>query len=203
MITAKINDVLRFIKDMDENGDPSTRSKIASRVKSYLQTMDAEKVQLIALEIESENLTSEVAERNNGLTEMARQNQILKNELRKSELATLESGISALEQLRKRLEPSRTKLVEIEIDIDRESVRIAQLEKSHKDAVRALNYKRDAIDRRMDMIESLVKLAEPDSETVPPSRQSRTQLASKKRWNVAQLRGRRPRHIKIRRRRAA
>ena len=194
---------LGFVGELDAGGNPTSRSKIASLISSYVDDLELRHEQLRELEAQADQIRSAIEKPARELQAVVNAKNALHVEIQEVELRSVHAGgQESAAALRKQLQTMRARLVKFENHIGAQSVRIAHAEKAHEAKMQLVNQKRTAVARRVDNIDSLITKI--DSESADPTQVQPSQIRQKSpELRVLRPSNRRPRRAKVRRRRAA
>ena len=203
MNSPNIKIALGFVGEVDEGGSPTSRSKLASLVSSYVDDLELQQEQLLELEAQADQIRNAIEKPARELQAVVRAKNSLHVEIQEVELRSVQAGDQESEAaLRKQLQTMRAKLVEFEKYIGAQSARIAHAEKIHEAKTQFVNQKQTAVARRAANIDSLITRIE--SEPAEPTQAQPSQIRQKSpELRVLRPSNRRPRRAKVRRRRAA
>ncbi len=203
MIDPRFEQVLEFIDELDDDGVPSIRAKLAIKISAYAKDVDNARNELRGLEEDVGELQTLVDSQTVALGEQADRRIDLVTQAQDAAVRAAMSGSGgASARLRKEAKNTRERIAEFGKDFDIESSRLAQSKNSLEAKKHAIKDQRDSIVRRLNTMSSLADRAgmEVGPESNAPSGQT-----AQPRQQVAQPRmmRRRPRRVRIRRRRAS
>ena len=203
MNSPNIKLALRSVGEVDAGGNPMSRSKIASLISPYVDDLELQQEQLRELEAEIDQIMDATEKPAGELQAVVRAKNALQVEIRLAEVRLVHAGGQESEAtLRKQLQTMRSKLAKFEDHIGAQSVRIAHVEKINESKMQFANQKRTAVARRAANIDSLITRFE--SESAEPTQAQVAQMRQKSPGpRVSRPTKRRPRQVKVRRRRAA
>lgn len=202
MIDPRFKEVLEFIEERDENGDPSVRAKIAIKIQAYAQDVDDLRKELSSLEDEVSELQAQVDGQSIALHEQSERKTDLVTEAQDAAVRAAMSGSGAgSARLRKQAQATRDRITEFTKDFEEESNRVAQLTITLEAKKQAVKDQRGMIVRRLNTMSSLADRAgvEFGVELTAPQ----TQTQSGPRAVAPRVVRRRPRRVRVRRRRAS
>ncbi len=204
MLDPRFIEVLEFIDELDGDGIPTARAKIALKIQAYSQDVADMKSDLPVLEEEAAELLATVAALEIAIEEQSGQKTILVAKAQDASVNAAMAGSGAA-RLRKVAEETRARIVEFERDYEQDTIRLAEARISLESKQRAIKDQRGGIVRRLNTMSSLAERAglefgkemfEQQSPSHKPQRRSPQMSAPR----VAR---RRPRRVRVRRRRAS
>ena len=205
MIDPRFQEVLEFIDEGDGDGVPSVRAKIAIKIQAYAHDVDILRTELSVIESEIGNLHVTVDSMTAALEEQANRKTDLVTEAQDAAVRAAMSGSGAGSAgLRKKALATRDRIAEFVKDYDKESTRLAQAEISLAAKSQAVKDQRDLIVRRLNTMSSLADRAgvEFGTELLEKS-QSQPQSRPQVRPQPLSRMVKRPRRVRVRRRRAS
>ena len=200
MLDPRFEEVLEFIDELDENGNPSTRAKIALKIEAYGQDVANLKKDLLLLEEEVVGLLETVAALDAAVEEQSGTKIALVTKAQDAAVNAAMSG-SGGARLRKVAEETRARIVEFDKDYEQDKARLAEAKISLAAKQRAIKDQRGNVVRRLNTMSSLAERAglEFGKEMFEgPSQPQKAQQAGAQRI----VRRRPPRRVVRRRRRA-
>ena len=209
MIYPRFEEVLNFIEELDEDGVPTVRAKIALKIQAYAQDVDDLRKELPTIESSIGDLQSTVDAEDIALAEQADRKVDLVTEAQDVAVRAAMSGSGGgSARLRKIALAIRGRIAEFEKDFAADSTRLAQSRISLDAKKQAIKDQRDTIVRRLNTMSSLADRAglEFGKELLaPPAPTSQPRVQQRRPQQVAAPRAirRRPRRVKVRRRRAS
>ncbi len=204
MLDPRFQEVLEFIDELDGDGNPTTRAKIALKIKAYGQDVAELKSGLLVFEEEAGELLATVAALETALEEQTGMRTALVSKAQDAAVAAAMSG-SGGARLRKLAGDTRARIVEFEKDFDEDTARLASSRLSLEAKQRSIRDQRGSVVRRLNTMSSLAERAgvefgkemfEQPSRPQQPQQRSPQMIAPR----VAR---RRPRRVRVRRRRAS
>ncbi len=205
MIDPRFQEVLEFIDERDDDGVPSVRAKIAIKIQAYAQDVDNLRIDLSDIEGEIGSLHVMVDSMTAALEEQANRKTDLVTEAQDAAVRAAMSGSGAGSAgLRKKALATRDRIAEFGKDYDKESTRLAQAKISLAAKSQAVKDQRDLIVRRLNTMSSLADRAgvEFGTELLEKS-QAQPQSRPQARPQPSSRMVRRPRRVRVRRRRAS
>lgn len=204
MLDPRFKEVLEFIDELDDDGVPSTRAKIALKIKAYGDQVDIQRKELVKIEEEVGDLQANSDALAIALDEMtARKNELVSEAQDAAVRAAMAATGGASAQFRKLAQETRSRIAEFEKDYEQDSARLAQSQASLVAKKQAVKDQRGNIVRRLNTMSSLAERAGLEFGTElmqqqPTRPQPRQPMAAAPRVDR-----RRPRRIRVRRRRAS
>ncbi|MBT4125464.1 MAG: hypothetical protein HOJ22_04645 [Chloroflexi bacterium] len=202
MIDPRFKEVLEFIEERDENGEPSVRAKIAIKIQAYAQDVDDLRKELVGIEDEVSDLQVSVDAQSIALHEQSERKTDLVTEAQDAAVRAAMSGSGAgSARLRKMAQSTRDRITEFTKDFEEEANRVAQLQITLDAKKQAVKDQRSMIVRRLNTMSSLADRAgvEFGIELTAPQPQAQ----SGPRATAPRVVRRRPRRVRVRRRRAS
>ncbi len=202
MIDPRFQEVLEFIEERDQDGIPTIRAKIAIKNQAYAQDVDNLRKELGIIENDAGELQVTVDSLTVALDEQANRKTDLVTEAQDAAVRAAMSGSGAgSARLRKLAQATRDRIAEFGNDFEEEANRLAQAKISLNAKMQAIKDQRGMIVRRLNTMSSLADRAgvEFGTEILEKEAQSRqpTQQAAPR------VMRRRPRRVRVRRRRAS
>jgi hypothetical protein len=202
MIDPRFEEVLNFIEELDEDGVPTVRAKIAIKIQAYAQDVDNLRKELAQLEDGIGDLQATVDTQDIALAEQAERKVDLVTEAQDAAVRAAMSGSGGgSARLRKIALATRGRIAEFEKDFAEDSNRLAQSRISLDAKKQAIKDQRDTIVRRLNTMSSLADRAglEFGKELLAPPATAKQpqQMAAPRAMR------RRPRRVRVRRRRAS
>jgi len=202
MIDPRFEEVLNFITELDEDGVPTVRAKIALKIQAYAQDVDDLRKELASLEDSVGDLQATVDAQDVALAEQTDRKVDLVTEAQDAAVRAAMSGSGGgSARLRKIALATRERIAEFEKDFAAESTRLSQSRISLDARKQAIKDQRGNIVRRLNTMSSLADRAgvEFGKELLAPP------AAAKQPQQMAAPRAmrRRPRRVRVRRRRAS
>lgn len=209
MIDPRFEEVLNFIEEVDEDGVPTVRAKIAHKIQAYAQDVDDLRKELATLEDSIGDLQAAVDSQDVALAEQSKRKIDLVNEAQDAAVRAAMSGSGGgSARLRKIALATRERIAEFEKDFAADSNRLAESQVSLDARKQAIKDQRGSIVRRLNTMSSLADragvefgtelLAPPPSTLQPRGQQRQPQQAA-----APRAARRRPRRVRVRRRRAS
>lgn len=202
MIDPRFREVLEFIEERDEDGAPSVRAKIAIKIQAYAQDVDDLRKDLLKIEQEVSELQVSVDAQSAALEEQLDRKTDLVTEAQDAAVRAAMSGSGAgSARLRRQAQDTRDRISEFGRDYDEEANRLAQLKITLEAKKQAVKDQRDAIVRRLNTMSSLADRAgiEFGTELTQQSAQPKGPV----RPAAPRAMRKRPRRVRVRRRRAS
>ena len=202
MIDPRFEEVLNFIEELDEDGVPTVRAKIAIKIQAYAQDVDNLRKELAHLEGGIGDLQATVDTQDISLAEQAERKVDLVTEAQDAAVRAAMSGSGGgSARLRKIALATRERIAEFEKDFVEDSNRLAQSRISLDAKKQAIKDQRDTIVLRLNTMSSLADRAgvEFGKELLAPPAPAKQpqQMAAPRAMR------RRPRRVRVRRRRAS
>jgi hypothetical protein len=202
MIDPRFEEVLNFITELDEDGVPTVRAKIAIKIQAYAQDVDDHRKELAELEDSVGDLQATVDSQDIALAEQTDRKIDLVTEAQDAAVRAAMSGSGGGSgRLRKIALATRERIAEFEKDFAAESNRLAQSRISLDARKQAIKDQRGNIVRRLNTMSSLADRAgvEFGKELLaPPAPAKQPQQMS-----APHMMRRLPRRVRVRRRRAS
>lgn len=202
MLDPRFKEVLEFIDELDGDGNPTTRAKIALKIEAYSQDVANLKADLLVLEEEVTELLETVDALEIAIEEQSGTKMVLVAKAQDAAVNAAMSG-SGGARLRKVAEDTRARIVEFDRDVDEDTVRLAEAKISLAAKQKSIRDQRGSVVRRLNTMSSLAERAglefgkemfEPSS--LPPQRAPQ--------MSAPRVVRRRPtRRVRVRRRRAS
>lgn len=204
MLDPRFIEVLEFIDELDGDGIPTTRAKIALKIQAYSQDVADLKSDLVVLEEEVVELLATVAALETALEEQSGQKTLLVAKAQDASVNAAMAGSGAA-RLRKVAEETRVRIVEFEKDFEKDTARLADARISLESKQRAIKDQRGGIVRRLNTMSSLAERAglEFGKEMFEKPSQSRQPRQRPLQMSAPRVVRRRPRRVRVRRRRAS
>ena len=203
MIDPRFEEVLEFIDERDEDGMPSVRAKIAIKIQAYAQDVDNLRKELSEIEEGVTELQVSVDAMEIAIEEQASHKVDLVTEAQDAAVRAAMSGSGAgAARLRKIAQTTRDRIDEFTKDFDEESNRLSQAKISLEAKKQAVKDKRDMIVRRLNTMSSLADRAGVEFGTEIFEDQQSSQPKARRAAPPRMMR-RRPRRVRVRRRRAS
>lgn len=202
MIDPRFKEVLEFIEERDEDGAPSVRAKIAIKIQAYAQDVDDLRKELSKIEEEVSELQATVDAQSLALDEQADRKTDLVTEAQDAAVRAAMSGSGAgSARFRKQAQATRDRITEFTKDYEEEANRFAQVQITLEAKKQAVKDQRGTIVRRLNTMSSLADRAgvEFGIELTAPQSQPQAQ----QRAAAPRALRRRPRRVRVRRRRAS
>ncbi len=158
MLDPRFEEVLEFIDELDENGNPSTRAKIALKIEAYGQDVANLKKDLLVLEEEVVGLLETVAALDLAIEEQSGTKIALVAKAQDAAVNAAMSG-SGGARLRKVAEETRARIVEFDKDYEQDKARLAEAKISLAAKQRAIKDQRGNVVRRLNTMSSLAERA--------------------------------------------
>ncbi len=158
MLDPRFEEVLEFIDELDENGNPSTRAKIALKIEAYGQDVANLKKDLLVLEEEVVGLLETVAALDTAVDEQSGTKIALVTKAQDAAVNAAMSG-SGGARLRKVAEETRARIVEFDKDYEQDKARLAEARISLAAKQRAIKDQRGNVVRRLNTMSSLAERA--------------------------------------------
>ncbi|MBT3996315.1 MAG: hypothetical protein HOF01_11020 [Chloroflexi bacterium] len=207
MLDPRFQEVLEFIEERDDDGAPSVRAKIAIKIQAYAQDVDNLRKDLVAIEEEVGELQAVVESLSAALDEQTNRKTDLVTEAQDAAVRAAMSGSGAGSAgLRKKAQATRDRIAEFGKDYGEEANRLAQAKVSLAAKSQAVKDQRDMIVRRLNTMSSLADRAgvEFGTELLEQHAQAQQQAnRPQRRPQPAARMVRRPRRVRVRRRRAS
>ena len=202
MIDPRFTEVLEFIEERDEDGAPSVRAKIAIKIQAYAQDVDDLRKELANLEDEVSELQAAVDGQSIALHEQSERKTDLVTEAQDAAVRAAMSGSGAgSARLRKMAQATRDRITEFTKDFEEESNRVAQLTITLEAKKQAVKDQRGMIVRRLNTMSSLADRAGVEFGVELSNPQPQAQSGA--RSSAPRVVRRRPRRVRVRRRRAS
>ena len=204
MLDPRFTQVLEFIDELDGDGIPTTRAKIALKIQAYSQDVADLKSDLLILEQEVGELLETVAALEIAHEEQSGQKTLLVAEAQDASVNAAMAGSGAA-RLRKVAEETRARIVEFEKDFEQDTARLADARISLESKQRAIKDQRGGIVRRLNTMSSLAERAglEFGKEMFEKPSQSQQPRQRPPQTSAPRVARRRPRRVRVRRRRAS
>ena len=205
MIDPRFEEVLNFIEELDEDGVPTVRAKIALKIQAYAQDVDELRKELATIEAGIGDLQANVDAQEIALAEQTERKVDLVTEAQDAAVRAAMSGSGGgSARLRRIALATRERIAEFEKDFVEESNRLAQSRISLDAKKQAIKDQRDTIVRRLNTMSSLADRAglEFGKELLTPP-PSTTQGRGQQMAAPPRSLRRRPRRVRVRRRRAS
>ncbi len=158
MLDPRFKEVLEFIDELDGEGNPTTRAKIALKIQAYSQEVADLKNDLLILEEDVVELLETVAALDIAVEEQADIRLALVAKAQDAAVSAAMSG-SGGARLRRIAEETRDRIVEFERDLERDTARLAEARISLEAKQRAVKDQRGNIVRRLNTMSSLAERA--------------------------------------------
>lgn len=158
MLDPRFEEVLEFIDELDENGNPSTRAKIALKIEAYGQDVANLKKDLLVLEEDVVGLLETVAALDAAVDEQSGTKIALVTKAQDAAVNAAMSG-SGGARLRKVAEETRARIVEFDRDYEQDKARLAEAKISLAAKQRAIKDQRGNVVRRLNTMSSLAERA--------------------------------------------
>ncbi|MCH8116147.1 MAG: hypothetical protein IIB25_11800 [Chloroflexi bacterium] len=204
MLDPRFKEVLEFIDELDGEGTPTTRAKIALKIQAYSQEVADLKNDLLILEEDVVELLATVAALDVAVEEQADIRLAL---VAKAQDAAVSAAMSSSggARLRRIAEETRARIVEFERDLERDKARLAEAGISLEAKQRAIKDQRGGIVRRLNTMSSLAERAGLEFGKEMFEQPSQTQRPQQRplQMNAPRVVRRRPRRVRVRRRRAS
>jgi chromosome segregation ATPase len=207
MLDPRFQEVLEFIDELDDDGVPTVRAKIAIKIEAYAQDVATLRTDLSVLEEEVGELQATVNAQSAALAEQADRKIDLVTEAQDAAVrAAMSGGGGGAARLRNEALQTRNRIEEFGKDFDLEASRLAQAETVLNAKNRSVTDMRNSIVRRLNTMSSLadragVEFGTEIMEPGAPQTQARPQRAGQQAAPRAVRR--RPRRVRVRRRRAS
>jgi chromosome segregation ATPase len=206
MIDPRFKEVLEFIDELDAEGVPTIRAKIAIKIQAYAQDVDDLRKELAILESDIGELKATVDAQDIALHEQASRKTDLVNEAQDAAVRAAMSGTGGgSARLRRQAQDTRDRIAEFTKDYEDDSTRLAQSKISLNSKNQAIKDQRDTIVRRLNTMSSLADRAgvEFGTEMMEPPPQARQAQRAPAARPGARVMRRRPRRVRVVRRRAS
>ena len=206
MIDPRFKEVLEFIDELDADGVPTIRAKIAIKIQAYAQDVDDLRKELAVLESDIGELKATVDAQDIALHEQADRKTDLVTEAQDAAVRAAMSGSGGgSARLRKLAQATRDRIAEFTKDYEKDSTRLANSQISLNAKNQAIKDQRDTIVRRLNTMNSLADRAgvEFGTEMMEPKSQSRQPQRAPAARPGARVVRRRPRRVRVVRRRAS
>jgi chromosome segregation ATPase len=204
MIDPRFEEIYEFVDERDDDGAPSVRAKIAIKIQAYAQDVDNLRKELAVIEDGVGELQATVDAQTIALDEQATRKTDLVTEAQDAAVRAAMSGSGAgSARLRKLAQSTRDRIAEFNNDFEDETNRLAQAQVSLDSTKQTIKDQRGMIVRRLNTMSSLADRAgaEIGTEILQPQAQSRPQ--GQPRATAPRPMQRRPRRVRVRRRRAS
>lgn len=204
MLDPRFEQVLEFIDELDGDGKPTRRAMLGLKIQAYGQEVANLKTELLTLEEEANELLSTVEALEVSLEEQSRLRIGL---VAKAQDASVSAAMSSTgsSRLRRVAGETRARIAEFENDLEQETARMAETKISLEAKQRAIKDQRGDIVRRLNTMSSLAERAGLEfgvelhaQPSMPQQPQQRSQQ-----MGAPRVVRRRPRRVRIRRRRAS
>jgi chromosome segregation ATPase len=127
MIDPRFKEVLEFIDELDAEGVPTIRAKIAIKIQAYAQDVDDLRKELAILESDIGELKATVDAQDIALHEQASRKTDLVNEAQDAAVRAAMSGTGGgSARLRRQAQDTRDRIAEFTKDYEDDSTRLAQ-----------------------------------------------------------------------------
>lgn len=203
MIDPRFKEVFDFIDELDGDGNPTTRAKIALKIQDYGYDVDDLKKSLLPLEEEAGELQATVSALSVALEEQSSRKTDLVAEAQDAAVRAAISGSGGgAARLRNLAQATRDRISEFERDFERDTARMAEAQVSLEAKKRAITDQRGNIVRRLNTMSSLAERAgvefgkEMFAKPSPPQPRSPQMVAPR-------VVRRRPRRVRVRRRKVS
>jgi hypothetical protein len=209
MIDPRFKEVLNFIEELDEDGVPTVRAKIALKIQAYAQDVDDLRKELATIEDGIGDLQAIVDTQDAALAEQTDRKVDLVTEAQDAAVRAAMSGSGGgSARLRKIALATRERITEFEKDFVEESNRLAQSRISLDAKKQAIKDQRCTIVRRLNTMSSLadragLKFGKELLAPPPLTTQARGQERQLQQMAATLTLRRRPRRVRVRRRRAS
>jgi phage shock protein A len=200
MIDPRFEQVLEFIEELDENGAPTVRAKLALKIRAYSQEVDNLRKELAEIEESIGGLESTVLTLSTALEEQTNRKIALVTEAQDAAVrAAMEGSGGASANFRKMAQATRERIAEFEKNFEADSARMANAQISLDAKQQGIKDTRDSIVRRLNTMSSLAERAglEFGTELLAPTPQAQPRVAAPR------MVRRRPRRVRVHRRRAS
>ncbi len=204
MIDPRFIEVLEFIEERDDDGAPTVRARIAIKIQAYAQDVDDLRKELSFIEEEVSELQDAVDAQAIALEEQSNRKNDLVTAAQDAAVRAAMSGSGAGSAgLRKKAKATRERIAEFGKDFDAEANHLAQAQISLEAKKQAVKDQRGMIVRRLNTMSSLAARAgvEFGVEAATQPVQARQQVQP--RAAAPRMMRRRPRRVRVRRRRAS
>ena len=158
MLDPRFEEVLEFIDELDEDGNPSKRAKIALKIEAYGQDVGTLKKDLLELEEEVVLLLETVAALEQVVDQQADTKITLVTKAQDAAVNAAMSG-SGGARLRKVAEETRARIVEFDRDLAEDKTRLAEAKVSLAAKQRSIKDQRGNVVRRLNTMSSLAERA--------------------------------------------
>jgi chromosome segregation ATPase len=203
MIDPRFKEVLEFIEERDEDGAPTVRAKIAIKIQAYAQDVDDLRKDLATIEEEAGVLQATVDSLTVALDEQANRKTDLVTEAQDAAVRAAMSGSGAgSARLRKQAQNTRDRIAEFGKDYEAEANRLAQAQISLTAKKQAVKDQRGMIVRRLNTMSSLADRAGVEFGTELLEKEAQSRRPQQPQAAPRMMR-RRPRRVRVRRRRAS
>jgi chromosome segregation ATPase len=206
MIDPRFKEVLEFIDELDAEGVPTIRAKIAIKIQAYAQDVDDLRKELAILESDIGELKATVDAQDIALHEQASRKTDLVTEAQDAAVRAAMSGTGGgSARLRRQAQDTRDRIAEFTKDYEDDSTRLAQSKISLNSKNQAIKDQRDTIVRRLNTMSSLADRAgvEFGTEMMEPPPQARQAQRAPAARPGARVMRRRPRRVRVVRRTAS
>ena len=206
MIDPRFKEVLEFIDELDAEGVPTIRAKIAIKIQAYAQDVDDLRKELAILESDIGELKATVDAQDIALHEQASRKTDLVTEAQDAAVRAAMSGTGGgSARLRRQAQDTRDRIAEFTKDYEDDSTRLAQSKISLNSKNQAIKDQRDTIVRRLNTMSSLADRAgvEFGTEMMEPPPQARQAQRAPAARPGARVMRRRSRRVRVVRRRAS
>jgi chromosome segregation ATPase len=207
MIDPRFKETLEFIEELDADGVPTVRAKIAIKIQAYAQDVDDLKKELAILESDIGELQATVDAQDIALHEQASRKNDLVTEAQDAAVQAAMSGAGgASARLRKQAQATRDRITEFTKYFEEDSTRLANSQIALNAKKQTVKDQRDTIVRRLNTMSSLADRAGVDFGTEmmePPPQTKQTQRGASATRPGARVVRRRPRRVRVVRRRAS
>ena len=158
MLDPRFIEVLEFIDELDSDGNPTTRAKIALKIEAYGQDVAELKKDLLVLEEDIVGLLETVAALDTAVEEQSSMKMVL---IAKAQDAAVNAAMSGSggARLRKVAAETRARIAEFENDFEQDTARLAEARISLEAKQRAIKDQRGNVVRRLNTMSSLAERA--------------------------------------------
>ena len=204
MLDPRFEQVLEFIDELEGDGTPTTRAKLALKIQAYGQEVADLKTELISLEEDAGDLLDTVSALETALEEKTSVRTHLVAQAQDASVSAAMSSTGSA-RLRKQAEETRTRIAEFEIDLAKETARLAEARISLESKQRGIKDGRGDIVRRLNTMSSLAERAGLEFGKEMREQPPRPEQLQQRRPRMSAPRAarRRPRRVRVRRRRAS
>lgn len=204
LLDPRFKEVLDFIDELDGDGTPTTRAKLALKIQAYSQEVAEMKSDLVIIEEEVAELLATVAALDTAVDDQSGKKMSLVAKAQDASVNAAMSGPGRGARHHEVAEETRAQIVEFEKDSERDSARLAEARASLETRQRTIKDQRGNIVRRLNTMSSLAERAglEFGKELFgQPSQLPRSQQRLP-RMSAPRAVRRRPRRVRVRRRKA-